>query len=152
MKNSLSLLLCLFLSQVGIAQKEAKPSIFANTNGAIKGYDPVAYHTQSKPVKGTQNIAYEWKGATWHFATEENRTLFVQNPEKYAPQYGGYCAYGWAQGYPAKTEPDAWTIVEGKLYLNYNKSVQADWEKDIPGYIKKADENYQKKQGGGNSN
>ena len=150
MKNSLSLFLCLFLAQVGIAQKEAKPTIFANANGAIKGYDPVAYHTQSQPVKGTQNISYEWKEATWHFATEENKALFVQNPEKYAPQYGGYCAYGWAQGYPAKTEPDAWTIVEGKLYLNYNKSVRADWEKDIPGYIKKADENYQKKQGGSN--
>jgi len=145
MKNSFLFFLCFLLSQIGLAQKEGKPTIFTNVNGAIKGYDPVAYHTQGKPTKGKQNIAYEWNGAAWHFSSEENKALFVQNPEKYAPQYGGYCAYGWAQGYPAKTEPDAWTIVEGKLYLNYNKGVQADWEKDIPGYIKKADENYQKK-------
>ena len=76
---------------------------------------------------------------------EENKTLFSQNPEQYAPQYGGYCAYGWAQGYAVKIEPDAWSIVDGKLYLNYDKSVQADWEKDKVGYIKKADDNYQKK-------
>lgn len=146
MKKVIFLLLSMSLWQSCAAQKSPQTEIFTTTEGAIKGYDPVAYFNASKPVKGKANLTYLWKGATWFFETAENKQLFVANPEKYAPQYGGYCAYGWAKGYPAKIEPDAWSIVEGKLYLNYDKSVKATWDKDQSGYIKSADMNYQKKQ------
>jgi YHS domain-containing protein len=127
------------------AQKSKEAEFFTTKEGAIKGYDVVAYFTIGKPEKGVKTISYNWQGSTWHFTTESHKSLFVANPEKYAPQYGGYCAYGWAQGYAVKIEPDAWAIVDGKLYLNYNKGVQKDWDKDKEGYIKKADENYAKK-------
>lgn len=106
---------------------------------AIDGYDPVAYFTDDKPVEGDKSITQEWMGATWRFATAEHRDLFAANPEKYAPQYGGYCAYAVSQGKTAGIDPEAWTIVDGKLYLNYNKKIQKTWEKDIPGYIAAAD-------------
>jgi YHS domain-containing protein len=128
-----------------MAQKTKESAIFTNSQGAIKGYDPVAFFTESKAIKGADSLIFEWNGAVWHFQNEENRQAFISNPETYAPQYGGYCAYGWSRGYAAPTEPDAWTIVDGKLYLNYNLDVKAEWEKDKEGYIRKADENYHKK-------
>jgi YHS domain-containing protein len=109
---------------------------------AVGGYDPVAYFMQGKPVQGSNDITLQHGGATWRFASAENRAAFEADPAKYAPQYGGYCAYAVSQGHTAKAEPDAWTIHDGKLYLNYDKNVQAMWEKDIPGYIKKADANW----------
>ena len=145
MKKVLFLLLSITILQSCNGQNKLKSEIFTTTEGAIKGYDPVAYFTASKPVKGNSNMSYTWKGATWSFSNDANKQLFVANPEKYAPQYGGYCAYGWAKGYPAKIEPDAWSIVGGKLYLNYDKDVKATWDKDQSGYIKSANENYQKK-------
>jgi YHS domain-containing protein len=123
------------------AQKNGK-TIFATKQGAIKGYDPVAYFTEKKPVKGLENITFSWQGAVWHFVSAENRDLFQKMPEKYAPQYGGWCAYGWAQGYPAKIEPEAWRIVDGKLYLNYDVSVQKMWQDKQAEFIEKADKNY----------
>ncbi|HMR90437.1 MAG TPA: YHS domain-containing (seleno)protein [Saprospiraceae bacterium] len=127
------------------AQKAKEAPIFSTKDGAIKGYDPVAYFISSQPTKGLKAISHSWNGATWYFTSEANKKLFADNPEKYAPQYGGYCAYGWAQGYAVKIEADAWAIVDGKLYLNYNKSVQKDWDKDRAGYIKKADDNFKRK-------
>ena len=112
--------------------------------GAIKGYDPVAYFTQGGPAKGKGAHSHEWMGATWYFANAENRDLFAGDPETYAPQYGGYCAYAVSQGYTAKIDPDAWKIVDDKLYLNFSLKVQKIWEKDIPGYIAAADENWPK--------
>ena len=109
---------------------------------AIRGYDPVAYFTESRAVQGSDEFSYEWLGATWHFASAEHRDAFAKEPEKYAPQYGGYCAYGVSQGYAVKIEPDVWSVVDGKLYLNYDKSVQKTWEKDIPGYIAEADKKW----------
>jgi YHS domain-containing protein len=109
---------------------------------AIKGYDAVAYHTMGKPVEGDSDFEYEWMGGTWRFASAENRELFKANPEKYAPQYGGYCAYGVSQGYLVKIEPDAWSIVDGKLYLNYSQSVQATWNEDRQGFIDTADKRW----------
>ena len=129
----------LMLAGAAAAQKA---EVFSDRDGAIRGYDPVAYFTESKPVKGDAKYAHPWKGATWRFASAENRERFAAAPEKYAPQYGGYCAYGVAGGYTVKTEPDAWSVVEGKLYLNYDRNVQASWVKDIPGYIRKADGNW----------
>lgn len=110
--------------------------------GAIKGYDPVAYFTQGGPAKGRGAHSHKWMGATWYFASAENMELFAADPEKYAPQYGGYCAYAVSQGYTAKIDPDAWKIVADKLYLNFSLKVQKLWEEDIPGYIAKADANW----------
>ncbi len=106
---------------------------------AIRGYDTVAYFTQSKPVEGTDQYATEWSGATWKFSSQENLDLFLADPEKYAPQYGGYCAYGVAQGNLVKIEPEQWTILDDKLYLNYNAKLNKAWKKDTSGYINTAD-------------
>ena len=109
---------------------------------AIKGYDPVAYFTDRKPVKGSREFEYFWMGAKWRFSTAGHKDLFIKDPDKYAPKYGGYCAYAVSQGTTADIDPDAWKIVDGRLYLNLSKKIQDRWSKDIPGYIKKADENW----------
>ena len=109
---------------------------------AIRGYDPVAYHQQSGPVKGSAQFSYQWRDATWLFASAENRDRFQAEPERYAPQYGGYCAYAVSTGRTASIDPEAWKIVDGKLYLNYSKGVQKKWEQDVPGNIVKADKNW----------
>ena len=114
------------------------------TGVAIKGYDPVAYFTEKMPVKGDSDFEYEWSGAKWRFASSENLEMFKGNPEKYAPQYGGHCAYGVANNYLVKIDPDAWTVYEGRLYLNYSLSVREQWKEDIPGHIEKADANWPK--------
>ncbi len=111
---------------------------------AVGGYDSVAYHTQSKPVPGTDEFTHEWKGATWRFASKENLEAFVKDPEKYAPQYGGYCAFAVGHGSLASGDPKVWKIVNGKLYLNYNQSVQSSWERDKDRLIKRADTNWPK--------
>lgn len=113
------------------------------SNGVtLKGYDPVAYFQESKPVKGSKEFEYEWMGVKWYFSNTTNRDLFAQEPEKYAPQYGGYCAWAVSQGYTADIDPDAWTIFNDRLYLNYNKKVRKTWQQDIPGNIAKADKNW----------
>jgi YHS domain-containing protein len=119
-----------------------KPAIYSKDDKAIGGYDPVAYFTEGKPVMGSSEFAWTWQGANWHFASEKNRTAFKTEPERYAPQYGGYCAFGMTKGYKAPTEADAWTIVDKKLYFNYNQKVRTEWDKDQPGYILKADQNW----------
>jgi hypothetical protein len=109
---------------------------------AVGGYDPVAYFTEGKPIQGKPEITLEHQGATWRFASVANKEAFAANAVKYAPQYGGYCAYAAAMGYTAKGDPTAWSIVGDKLYLNYNAETKATWEKDIAGYISKADANW----------
>ena len=120
----------------------AKPEIFAPGGKATRGHDPGPYFAAGKPVAGKPDFTHEWKGATWYFASAANRDRFRQDPERWAPQYGGYCAYGVAQGYAVKIEVDQWSVVDGKLYLNYNRSVQRTWKQDIPGYIRTADKNW----------
>jgi len=112
------------------------------TRAAIKGYDTVAYFTEGKPVKGLAQYSVQYQDATWHFSSEENQQLFMAAPEKYAPQYGGYCAYAIARGTTASIKPKYFTVHHGKLYLNYNKGVQKRWQKDKRGYIKKANKNW----------
>lgn len=107
---------------------------------AIKGYDPVAYFTDNKPVKGSKAHSFVYEGVTYEFASAAHRKLFVADPEKYAPQFGGFCAYGTATGHKATIDPAAFTIVDGKLYLNYSTKVRDKWQQDEPGYIHKADE------------
>lgn len=112
------------------------------TGVAIKGYDPVAYFTESKPTKGDSDFEHEWNGATWRFASGDHRDRFAADPEKYAPRYGGYCAWAVSQNDTAGIDPAAWKIVDGKLYLNYSSKIQAKWAKDIPGNIAAADRNW----------
>lgn len=143
---SLMLTAVIFFSTAGTSLAQSENETYQDQKGlAIKGYDAVAYHTEGTPVKGAKEFEFEWKGAKWLFASAENMTLFKADPEKYAPQYGGYCAWAVSRGYIADTDPrNAWRIVEGKLYLNYNSSVQKNWERDIPGNTQKADANWPK--------
>ena len=132
----------IFFAIVSAPAGAQKAAVYADPDGAIRGYDPVAYFTEGRPVKGSREFTHLWNGATWRFASAQNRDRFAAAPEKYAPRYGGYCAYGVANGYAVKIEPDAWSVVEGKLYLNYDRRVQASWKSDIPAYIRKADANW----------
>lgn len=111
---------------------------------AVKGTDVVAYFTQGRPVPGSEEHEVEWNGATWRFSSAAHKALFAKDPRKYAPQYGGFCAFGVSRGYTVGIDPAAWRIVNGKLYLNYNAAVQAEWVKDIPGHIARADRNWPK--------
>ena len=110
---------------------------------AILGYDTVAYFTIGKPLKGQDRFATEWRGAKWKFASQGNLDLFKANPARYAPQYGGYCAYGVAQDNLVSIEPDKFTVLDGKLYLNFNAEVQAAWLKDPLRYVKQADAKFE---------
>ena len=120
----------------------AQQSVFVKSGIAINGYDPVAYFKEGKPVIGNEKFSFKWKDANWLFSNQENLDSFKLNPLKFAPQYGGYCAYGMSEGHKASTEPDAWTIVNGKLYLNYNTKVKEVWKKDQSKRIEDADKNW----------
>ena len=111
---------------------------------ALKGFDPVSYFVGETPKRGSKSLAFEWNGATWLFANEDNRAKFVANPEKYAPQYGGYCAWAVSQGYTASGDPRVWQIVNGKLYVNYNREVGDTWGANPDSFIALADENWPK--------
>ncbi len=112
------------------------------SNEAIKGYDAVAYFTEGKPVAGSHEFTLMYKGAEWKFASQAHLEMFKADPEAYAPQYGGYCAYAVANGETASAEPDLWTIHNGKLYLNYNRRINARWRENIEGFIEQADGNW----------
>ncbi len=141
-------LVIVFVATTAIAVRSASAAVdpinknFFGT--ALKGYDAVAYFKEGKPVKGKDEFRHDWMGAKWYFASAANRDEFARNPQKYAPQFGGYCSWAVAHGYTANIDPEAWKIVDGKLYLNYDKSVQKKWEQDVPGFIKKANENWPK--------
>jgi YHS domain-containing protein len=120
----------------------AQAQTFNNAGGlGAKGYDVVSYFTDNKATKGSPQFTHEHGGVKWQFASAEHRDMFKADPAKYAPQYAGYCAYGVAAaGALYDVEPDnAWTVADGKLYLNKNTSVKQTWVKDIPGYVAKAD-------------
>ncbi|MCI0429088.1 MAG: extracellular solute-binding protein [Rhodospirillales bacterium] len=106
---------------------------------AIRGYDPVAYFTEGRAVKGSEEIAHEWLGATWQFATAEHRDLFAADPVKYTPQYGGYCAGAMVNGYTVAANPENWRIVDGKLYLNFSEGGLLQWARNGPEAIRSAD-------------
>jgi hypothetical protein len=109
---------------------------------AVHGYDMVAYFTEAKPVRGSADFEHEWMGAKWRFATKQHRDAFAASPEKYAPQFGGYCAWAVGHNYTADTDPEAWRIVDGKLYLNYNRSIQQRWEQDRAKWIEEGHRNW----------
>ncbi|MEO9275450.1 YHS domain-containing (seleno)protein [Marinomonas sp. 5E14-1] len=113
------------------------------SNKAVSGYDTVAYFTENRPVKGSNKYKAEYQGADWYFSSQEHLNLFKAEPEKYAPQFGGYCAWAIsAQNDFASSDPEQWAIVEGKLYLNYNQSVKEKWDADRALHIQQADKNW----------
>ena len=110
---------------------------------ALRGADPVAYFAQGKPMIGNSGISLDWGGTVWHFTSDENRQLFEANPQAYAPQFGGYCAWAVAEkGLLYSTQPTNWTIVEGKLYLNYDDGVQETWNTERADFIARGDERW----------
>lgn len=137
------LLVAAFFSTAVYANDPIETGTF--NNYAIYGYDPVAYFTMEKAVKGDKKISYEWRGAEWHFSSEAHKEMFVSDPEKYAPQYGGYCAYAMSDNRLVGIDEDAWTIHNGKLYLNYSMSVMEEWRKNMDQFIEEADGFYPKK-------
>ena len=142
-KNSLvAALVVLLAAAPALALSPVNKSLLGGV--AIDGYDPVAYFTDGKPVEGSADYSFEWQGATWRFASAEHRDRFAGQPERWAPQYGGYCAWAVSQGHTADIDPAAWTVVGEKLYLNYDADVQKKWLADRDRYIRDADVNWPK--------
>ncbi|MCI4645184.1 MAG: YHS domain-containing protein [Hyphomonadaceae bacterium] len=139
--TSLALMPALALAPTAHADKAPVYTGLFN-NLAVEGYDPVAYFTEGRPVRGERDYTTTYNGAEFRFSSLANLEAFKADPGKYAPQYGGYCAWAVSQGYTAKGDAQHWHIEDGKLYLNYNKSVQETWEEDIPGFISMADGNW----------
>ena len=135
-----------FIAIMVFVASVASASVFAgeysHSTPGISGYDPVAYFTDGKPMRGSGYHVAVHDGVTYAFTTEEHKKMFEANPQKYLPAYGGYCAYGVAVGKKFVVDPEAWKIVDGTLYLNLDKDIQRKWAKDIPGYIKKAEANW----------
>jgi YHS domain-containing protein len=142
--------ICVMFVAVGIGgaltvRGQSATRAINNTNGvAVQGYDMVAYFTQNAAVKGSPGFSYEWKGVRWQFASAQNRDAFAKEPARYAPAFGGYCAYGVSRGYAVDIDPEAFAIESGTLYLNYSKSVQRTWNTDRAGYIDKARQQWPK--------
>lgn len=130
----------LLMAQSALAVDPISTSFFSNK--AIKGYDTVAYFTENKAVKGSDEFTTEYLGADWYFSKQGNLDLFIANPEKYAPQYGGYCAWAVSQNDTAPIQPDLFTIVDGKLYLNFNEKINNRWSGNREALIKQADVNW----------
>lgn len=137
--KGVSITVCVFMFSASLAWAT---QFFEKNSLAIDGYDPVAYFTEHKPVKGAPEFRTDFQGWTFQFVSAAHRDAFVVNPERFIPQYGGYCAYGMARGYKAKIDPVAFSVVHDKLYLNYNEAIRSRWVSDIPGYIKQADANW----------
>lgn len=139
-----ALVTALAMITIGAAALAAdKPQVNSNRRRvAVEGTDVVAYFNESKPVKGKEEFQHEWNGAMWRFASPANRDQFAAAPAKYAPQFGGYCAWAVSQGYTADIDPRAWKIVNGKLYLNYSLAVQEKWERDRAENILRAERNW----------
>lgn len=144
MKKSILILFVAFLSTTTFAQ--TAKHINLKNNVALQGYDPVAYFEINKPTEGNKEINFKYNGAIYYFSSESNKALFLKNPSQYEPQFGGFCAYGMSEGYEAPIQPDAFTIVENKLYLNYNLKVKETWLKERDVRIEKAILNWNKNQ------
>lgn len=125
-----------------IAQLASAGDFFERDGVALRGYDPVSYLTEGEPQLGLPAHSYVYKGSKFHFASAEHQRMFEAEPDKYAPQFGGYCAYGTAQGYKVSTQPEAFAMVDGKLYFNYNLEVVKIWKQDVPGNIARAEEKW----------
>jgi hypothetical protein len=140
-----TLAVCVFgiATVAAVALAGSKPAVnLSRGQLAVRGYDAVAYWTAGRPTLGAAEFEHRWNGAVWRFATAANRDMFANDPTRYAPAFGGYCAYAVSRGYTADGDPEAWRIVDGRLYLNYSKRVQRLWEEDIPGNIAKGRRNW----------
>ncbi len=145
--RSMAAALALSILPAGLTVKPARAAearvytgLVAGTGAA--GYDVVAYFSEGRAVRGVRDFEASHDGARWLFSTAANRDAFIANPQRYAPQYGGYCAYAVSQGYTAKGDPNQWTIDGGRLYLNFNRAVKTLWRRDIPGYVSAANANW----------
>jgi hypothetical protein len=143
LRSTLALAITAVVALSAAASARAKPVVNV-TRGqlGLHGYDAVAYWTDGRPTRGAADFEHHWNGAVWRFASAANRDTFAKDPARYAPQFGGYCAYAVSRGYTADIDPNAWRIVDGRLYLNYSKRVQALWEKDVAGNIAKGRANW----------
>ncbi|MCP4388126.1 MAG: YHS domain protein [Gammaproteobacteria bacterium] len=139
MKRILPVIFALIFVPLAIA---GKPMTFATGDGAIRGYDPVAYFVMGEPTPGKNKYSTKWQGAIYKFLSADNLALFKSDPQRYAPQYGGYCAYALANGAIANTDTEAWAIVNGKLFLNFSPAIKKRWSNDIPGHIRVANKNW----------
>lgn len=134
----------IFMLFIGIASvKNYAQNQYLKNGVAVQGYDVVAYFESNKPILGKSEITTEYNKAIYYFSSEENKSLFLKNPEKFVPQFGGYCAYGVSENHTSPTDPKAFTIDDDKLYLNYNLKVKELWSKDREARIKKANENWE---------
>jgi YHS domain-containing protein len=138
--KSLSVGLFTFLFMTGVYAQQTK--YYSKEGNAIKGYDPVAYFLQQDALEGKDIFSTDWSGSTWKFISQANLDSFKLAPQKYAPQYGGFCAYGVSENHQSPTDPKAWTVVNNKLYLNYSPKVKEMWIKDTAVKIKTADKNW----------
>ena len=139
---ALFLIICSLIALSQLATFAADKSSMKDNTVAINGYDTVAYFTENRAVKGNSEYSYTWNEATWYFSKPENRDLFATNPERFAPQFRGHCAYGLAKGKLVAANPEEWTIVDGKLYMNYNRTFRDQWRQDKSAMVKKANENW----------
>ena len=124
------------------AAADTQHRVFAENGVAIRGYDPVAYFTDGKPVRGRPEFHHSWRGATWRFASAAHRDRFAAHPDRYAPAYGGFCAWAVSEGYTAPIDPQAWRIVDGRLFLNYDRNIQRRWEAEMAARISRGDANW----------
>jgi YHS domain-containing protein len=139
-RSALIRALPLYVASLALVACASSSMVFQKEGVALRGYDAVAYFTQGQPVKGVPQFQAQYQGVVFHFASAAHRDSFIASPEKYAPQYGGYCAFGMSNGYKAATDPASFTVREGKLYLNYNSEVQKMWTANMPALINKADQ------------
>ena len=143
-RRSFILLAGVVLAAPGVRADMPRPvnTLGSSDRVAIRGYDPVAYFRDGGPRPGKPEFSVVVRGATWRFASAEHKALFEADPARYLPAYGGFCAYGTSRGYLVKIEPEAWSIVDGKLYLNYNRDVRKTWLSDPAGFIAQADRHW----------
>ncbi|KIC43517.1 YHS domain protein [Ruegeria sp. ANG-R] len=139
-RSFLTSLSCIAFAPVVGAQE--MPVFYADDGVAVSGYDAVSYFKIGAPVPGRPDIALMWKGATWRFASEENRDRFERNPRAFAPQFGGYCAYAMAKGTLSSTDPQAWQIVDGRLYLTHSEAIERIWKQNVFQNIREAEQHW----------
>lgn len=150
LRHIVALLIVLLVPSLGatsaLAQRaeifQSKRADYPANDLAIGGYDAVAYHTQKAAVAGNGQFRIRWKDAEWQFSTQANRDLFAKEPEKYAPQYGGHCAFAVAGGSTAAGDPNVWDVINGRLYINLSTGTQSIWRRDTAGMIQRGDQNW----------
>lgn len=127
-----------------LARAQSKPIVYTGLVAGVGagGYDVVQYFEQGKPVVGSSQFSAQHDGVIWRFSSAESRNRFAMDPSRYTPQYGGYCAWAVSEGYTAKGDPTAWSIVDGKLYLNYNASVHKTWQRNTTLHITRGNANW----------